>query len=278
MPEDTTRAAADTQEILYSVEDHIATLTLNRPEEMNAFSDELLAGWEHYIREASADDNVRVLVVTGAGRAFCAGGNMKRRAAQNANAAPTANAPIERRNSLRYVVHRVPQALLYLDKPYIAAVNGAAAGGGMDMALQADIRFASDRARFGMSYVRVGLIPGDGGCWTLPRLVGIAKALELIWSGELIDAEEALRIGLVSRVIPHDDLLNETYEYASKLASGPPITMQMAKRLVYRGENVPFAESLEGAQAAMTVVQMTADAKEGPRAFAEKRAPNFQGR
>ena len=119
---------------------------------------------------------------------------------------------------------------------------------------------------------------GDGGAWLLPRLVGLQKALELIWSGELFDAQEALAIGYVTRVVPHNSLLDEVYEYAEKLASGPPITMQLAKRLIYRGLDTPFMEALDAAQAAMTIVQTSEDAAEGPKAFAEKRQPVFQGR
>ena len=183
----------------------------------------------------------------------------------------------ERRNSLRFSVHRVPQALQYLDKPYIATVNGAAVGAGMDMASMADIRVASDQARFGMSYVNVGLIPGDGGAWLLPRLVGFQKALELMWSGELFNAEEALRIGYVSRVVPHETLIEETRAYAAKLADGPPVAIQLMKRLAYRGQSQNFMEALESAQAAMTIVQSTEDYKEGPLAFREKRKPVFRG-
>ena len=148
----------------------------------------------------------------------------------------------------------------------------------MDMASMADIRIASDAARFGMSYVNVGLIPGDGGGWLLPRIVGTPKALELIWSGELFGADEALAIGYVNRVVPADQLMDETYTLARKLADGPPIAMQLAKRLVYRAAEQTFMEGLEAAQAAMTIVQSTDDALEGPRAFVEKRKPNFEGR
>jgi 2-(1,2-epoxy-1,2-dihydrophenyl)acetyl-CoA isomerase len=266
-----------TDEVLYSVDGHVATITLNAPERLNAFGPELLGAWAHYIRQSSEDDNVRVVIVTGTGRAFCAGGNVRRRAEMGARTEAPRSA-IERRNGLRLGVHRVPQALQYLDKPYIAAVNGAAAGGGMDMAMQADIRFASDQARFGMSYVNVGLAPGDGGCWLLPRYVGIAKALHLIWTGEMIDAQEALRLGLVSRVIPHDSLMAETLAYAHQLAEGPPIAMQMAKRLVYLADQLSFVETLDVTQFAMTVVQSTDDSREGPLAFAEKRKPEFKGR
>ena len=269
----------DYEDITYGVRDRIATITLNRPERMNSFSDALLANWADAIGRAARDDEVRVVVVTGAGRAFCAGADVKARAEQNAIlAADPDQTPAMRRNSLRFSVHLVPQALQHLDKPYIAAVNGAAVGAGMDMASMADIRIASDRARFGMGYVRVGLIPGDGGAWLLPRLVGLQKALELIWSGELFGADAALGMGYLARVVPHDSLLDEVYGYAAKLASGPPITMQMAKRLVYRGLSTPFMEALDAAQAAMTIVQTSDDATEGPKAFAEKRQPVFRGR
>ena len=267
------------EDIAYEVRDQIATITLNRPERMNSFSDALLGNWADAIGQAAQDDDVRVLVVTGAGRAFCAGADLKARAEQNEIlAASEDQTPAMRRNSLRYSVHRVPQALQYLDKPYIAAVNGPAVGAGMDMASMADLRFASDQARFGMAYVRVGLVPGDGGAWLLPRLVGLQKALELIWSGELFGADDALEMGYVTRVVPHDSLLDEVYAYAAKLAEGPPITMQLAKRLIYRGLDTPFMEALDAAQAAMTIVQTSEDSKEGPKAFAEKRQPIFQGR
>tara|TARA_Y100000588_G_scaffold372598_2_gene445343 strand:- start:2395 stop:2841 length:447 start_codon:yes stop_codon:yes gene_type:complete len=147
----------------------------------------------------------------------------------------------------------------------------------MDMASMADMRFASDRARFGMAYVRMGLIPGDGGAWSLPRIVGTAKALELIWSGELFDAEEALRIGYVTAVFPPDELLDRTRDFALKLAKGPATAIQLAKKLVYRSAQLTFDEHLDFAQMAMTLAQSTEDAREGPRAFTEKREPKFRG-
>ena len=265
------------QSIIYDVEDSIWTITLNRPERMNTFGDTLLVDWADALRKAQEDSDVRVVVVTGAGRAFCAGADLKAGGEPGDVLRSELNAG-EHRNSLRYTVHRVAQALEYLDKPYIAAVNGAAVGAGMDMASMADIRISSDQARYGMSYVNVGLVPGDGGAWLLPRIVGTPKALELIWSGDLFDAEAALAMGYVTRVVPHDELMTETREFALKLASGPPIAMQLAKRLVYRGLNQDFMEGLEQAQAAMTIVQSTSDSKEGPAAFREKRAPEFQGR
>ncbi|MCL0102228.1 enoyl-CoA hydratase-related protein, partial [Dehalococcoidia bacterium] len=234
------------KEVLYKVEDRVAVITLNRPERMNSFSDGLLGGWAEAIRVAARDDDVRAVVVTGNGRAFCAGADLKARAEDDKVLQADAS-PGQRRNSLRFSVHQVPQALQYLDKPYIAAVNGPAVGAGMDMASQADIRIASDQARFSMAYVNVGLIPGDGGAWLLPRLLGIQKALELLWSGDMFTAEQALEWGYVARVVKHADLMDEVMAYAVKLSQGPPVAMQMAKRLVYRGLNVPFMEGLEQA-------------------------------
>lgn len=268
--------------ILYDVADGIATITLNRPERMNAFNDQMTAEWAQAIDAARLDDAVKVVIVTGAGRAFCAGGDIRR--SEESEGGPdrlglgSVVPPAERRNALRFTVHRVARALQLLDKPYIAAVNGPAVGAGMDMASMADIRFASDQARFAMSYIKVGLIPGDGGAWLLPRLVGIAKALELIWTGDEIDAQEALRIGYVSAVVPHAELVPYTRAFARRLVEGPAVAIQLAKRLVYRGLDVPFLEGLEQAQAAMAIVQSTEDAIEGPRAFREKRPPRFIGR
>ena len=149
---------------------------------------------------------------------------------------------------------------------------------GMDMASMADMRFATDTARFGMSYVRMGIIPGDAGCYFLPRLVGLARALDLIWSGELFNAQQALEWGYVSRVYPADKLMEETRAYAAQLAEGPAVAIQLAKRLVYRSLETDLDHALDLAQSAMVIAQSTDDAKEGPRAFIEKRRPMFTGR
>lgn len=165
-----------------------------------------------------------------------------------------------------------------LDKPYVAAVNGAAVGAGMDMASMCDIRIASETARFSMAYVRMGLVPGDGGCYFLPRIVGVAKALELIWTGDFMDAQEALRLGYVSRVVPPDDLMPTVRDFARRLVEGPAVAIQLAKRLVYRGLEAGLQEALEEAAQAMAITQSTEDAREGPRAFVEKRPPKFTSR
>jgi 2-(1,2-epoxy-1,2-dihydrophenyl)acetyl-CoA isomerase len=175
-------------------------------------------------------------------------------------------------------VHYVPRAVQLLDKPYIAAVNGAAVGAGMDMASMADIRIVSEQAKFAMSYVKVGLVPGDGGCFLLPRIVGLQKALELIWTGDFVDAEEAVRIGYATKAVAADELMPATREFALRLAQGPAVAMQLAKRLVYRGLESTWTEAFEQANTAMSIAQSTEDAREGPRAFAESRPPQFQGR
>ncbi|MHB8574887.1 MAG: enoyl-CoA hydratase/isomerase family protein [Dehalococcoidia bacterium] len=267
----------DFQQILYDVADGIATITLNRPERLNAFTPVMIDDWARAIELARNDDAVRAVLVTGQGRAFCAGGDVGSERAET-SVLRTSLGPADRRNNLRYSVHRVARALWLLDKPYIAVVNGAAVGAGMDMASMADMRFFSDTARVGMAYVKVGIIPGDGGAYFLPRIVGVAKALDLIWTGDLIDAEEALRIGYATRVYPADSLLAETRAYAAKLAEGPAVAMQLAKRLLYRSLDVSMDAALDLAQSAMVIAQSTEDAKEGPKAFAEKRPPQFQGR
>ncbi|MDE2670451.1 MAG: enoyl-CoA hydratase-related protein [Chloroflexota bacterium] len=266
----------DYEHILYDVADGIATITLNRPERLNAFDNLMLSEWRDAIERSDADRDVRVIILTGAGRGFCSGMDVAHETAGE-GVLRTEESVAERRHSLRNSVHHIPRALVQLEKPYIAAVNGAAVGAGMDMASMADIRFASERARFGMGYVRMGLIPGDGGAYTLPRIVGTAKALELIWSGELIDAQEALRIGYVTEVCPPEELLDRTREFALKIARGPATAIQLAKKLVYRSANLTFDEHLDFAQMAMTLAQSTEDAKEGPLAFTEKREPNFKG-
>ena len=221
--------------VLYDVQDHIATLTLNRPEKLNAFDDDLLAQWVERLQEAHLDDDVRVIVVTGNGRGFCSGANVAREG-RGEGVLGDPNAPASSRNSLRNSVQPVPRILQNIEKPYIAAVNGAAVGAGMDMASMADIRIASDRAKFGMAYVRMGLVPGDGGAYWLPRIVGMAKALELMWTGRLFLADEALAMGYVSKVVPHDDLIAETMEYAGQIAKMPAVSVQLIKRLAYRSQ------------------------------------------
>jgi 2-(1,2-epoxy-1,2-dihydrophenyl)acetyl-CoA isomerase len=263
------------EELLYEKQDGIATITLNRPERMNAFSPDMLQRWAEAIGDADHDDAVRVVIVTGAGRGFCAGMDVKDRASSDRDGRFDVVAD---RHHLRDSVHRVARAVARLEKPYLAAINGAAVGAGMDMASMADIRFAADTAKFGMSFIKVGIVPGDGGAYHLPRIVGRAKALELIWTGDLFDAEEALRIGYVSRVVPADRLMEEAQAFARRLADGPAVAIQLSKRLVDQSAAVDYDTALDLAESAMLIARSTEDAREGPRAFAEKRSPKFTGR
>ncbi|HJP41507.1 MAG TPA: enoyl-CoA hydratase-related protein [Dehalococcoidia bacterium] len=262
--------------ILYDVEGGVATITLNKPERLNAFDDQMLAEWADAVRLSDQDPEVRAVIITGAGRGFCSGMNVAAEVGGR-GVLRTEGTVATRRHSLRDRVHPIPRGLIQLEKPYIAAINGAAAGAGMDMASMADIRFASTTARMGMTYVRMGLIPGDGGGYSLPRIIGTQRALDLIWSGRLMDAQEALDIGYVMTLYEPDELMPRVTEYARQLARGPATAMQLAKKLVYRSTNISFDEHLDMAQMAMFIAQTTEDAREGPKAFMEKREPNFKG-
>ena len=261
------------QDIIYSKEDGIATITLNRPETMNASSDRMQEEWQAALRDANQDDEVKVIMVTGTGRAFCAGGN-PRKLPRTAEVLVKELKPTPIRPDLGGLLHVVSE----LDKPYIGAINGPAVGGGMDAASMCDIRIASERARFSMGYVRMGTIPAGGGAYLLPRIVGLPKACELIWTGDTINAHEALRIGYVNKVVPPDELMPATLELASRLAKGPSIAIQLAKRLIYRCLDLDPASALEAHQLALLIAANTEDSQEGPRAWVEKREPIFKGR
>lgn len=267
----------DFEQVIYEKSDGIATITLNRPERMNAFTPKMLDEWFASLQDAHLDPETKAVIVTGSGRGFCTGADI-RGTGPLENLMDRNRTPVENRNFLRDSVQRIPRLVSLMEKPYIAAVNGAAVGAGMDMASMCDIRIAADTARFGMTYVRMGIIPGDGGCYFLPRIVGMARALDLIWSGRLFDAQEALTMGYVSEVVPADQLMDHTREYALKLAKGPSVAIQQAKRLAYRSQELSLDAALDLAQQAMFVAQSTEDAREGPRAFAEKREPEFKGR
>ena len=270
---DHSNALASTQELLYHKEDGIATITLNRPEKLNAFTPAMIDAWYEALRDAAADDEVRVVVVTGAGRAFCSGRDVRAMGEHRERWTP-----IDHKNHLWQHIHRIPKFLETFDKPYIAALNGLAVGAGLDMALMADLRFAADDARFSEGYVKVGLVPGDGGSYFLPRVVGYSRALELLWTGRWVSAEEALAMGLVNRVVPRERLLEETYAFARELAAGPQIAIRMIKRAVRQSMRCDLETALDLISSHMALVRQTEDHREGIAAFREKRPPRFVGR
>ena len=248
---------------------------LNRPEKKNALSEEMLDLLRGALQSANEDPQVGCFVITGAGDAFCSGGDLGRRSAESAAGDPT---PLERRTRLQKVTHKVALAVEQFEKPLIAAVNGAAVGAGMDLALMCDLRVAGESARFSEGYIRVGLLPGNGGCYFLPRLVGTARALELLWTGDFVGADEALTIGLVNHVYSDAELMQQTLELAKRLAGAPPIQVRDIKKLTYQSLRTDLRTSLESVAANMAVVQSTADYKEAIQAFKEKRQPKFQGK
>jgi enoyl-CoA hydratase/carnithine racemase len=258
-------------DLRYTVKDAIATITLNRPHRKNAFTLQMTDDWAAAVRTAAADETVRVVVLTGAGDAFCAGIDLAVLHAVE----PT---PLARKRMLTDGVHQVARAVADLDKPLIAAINGAAVGAGLDMALMCDIRFAARSARMSEGYIRVGLVPGDGGCYFLPRLVGPAKALELLLTGDTVDGDEAVRIGMVNRVYDDAALLDATYAFAARLAAVSPLAAVMIKRTVYQSERMDLRASLDLISSHMAVVQSTDDYTEAQAARTEHRPARFTGR
>lgn len=265
--------------VLYRVTGGTAVLTLNRPERLNAFNGPMLDRWVACLEQAQADPAVRVIVLTGAGRGFCSGGDVNRMAATAAGQTPAGEerTPYEIKERLRRGIQRIPMLLQRIDKPVIAAINGVATGAGLDVALMCDIRFAAAGARLGETYSKVGLVPAAGGAYFLPRLVGIAKALELFWSGQLIDAEEALRLGMVNRVYPDDELLAKTLEFAERVANAPPLSIQLIKRAVYQSAASDLATSLDLISSHMALARSSRDHAEAVNALKEKRPGRFEG-
>ena len=259
--------------LLYEVKDGIALLTLNRPERLNALGGTLRDDLLDAIARASADPEVRVMVITGAGRGFCAGGDVK--AMNEANASGREGRLIDKFAPSR---DRTLLAMRDAPQPIIAAVNGPAAGAGMNLALGCDMRIASTAAKFSQAFVKRGLHPDWGGTYFLPRTVGMANACELIFTGDVIDAAEALRLGLVSRVVAPAELLPAAWELAGKIAAGPPVAIRLAKRALYHNLDSDLRAALEFETFAQNVCRETDDATEGIRAFVEKRAPVFRGR
>jgi enoyl-CoA hydratase/carnithine racemase len=259
----------------YSVDDGIGTILLNRPHRKNAFTMDMIDEWARILGDARTDPGVRVIVLTGAGDAFCSGVDLG--PIRPGEPAPPRPTPLQRKLHLTDRIHRIPLALDDLDKPVIAAINGVAVGAGMDMALMCDLRVMARSARLSEGYIRVGLVPGDGGCYYLPRLVGPAKALELLLTGDFVDADEAGRLGIVNQVVDDADFADAVRTLARKIADAPPVAVGMIKRAVYQSARADLRTALDLISSHMGIVTSTQDSAEALAAFREKRPGNYVG-
>lgn len=250
----------------YDFSDHVATLTLNRPEARNAYSSELKDALLDALDRAEAAPEVRVLVVTGAGRAFSAGGDLK---AMQQKSGMFDGDPTELRTRYRFGLQAITRRLDAFEKPTIAAINGAAIGAGLGLALNCDLRVCARSARLGATFARVGLIPGDGSGYLLTRIVGFAKALELVLTARIIDSSEALAIGLVNEVVDNDALLDRAHELASEIAQLPPKSVQLAKSHIYRSAHTDLNTALHLAAAFQGLTQSTDEHLEAVEAVLE---------
>ncbi len=250
--------------------------TLARPDRLNAMPD--LEDGEAFAAACgavNADMGVRCVVLTGSGRAFSAGGDLK---AMKDRRDLFAGSGAEIRDRYRRVVHRIVRSLYGLEVPLVTAVNGPAMGLGCDVAGLGDVKIASDRAVFGIPFLKLGIVPGDGGAWLMPRHVGYARAAEMLFTGRSIDAETAERWGLVNRVVPHDRLMAEAMDVAGQIAAQAPHALRMAKTLLRQGRDVTFDQMLEMTAAMQALAHLTDDHAEGVAAALEKRTPDFDGR
>jgi 2-(1,2-epoxy-1,2-dihydrophenyl)acetyl-CoA isomerase len=260
--------------VLYDRHDSVVTLTLNRPDTLNAMNEAMMGEVERILIELEADAAIRVVVLTGSGRAFSSGGDQKR----GGETVPPAFFEGDPGGALIERLNRCVLRMQRLAKPIIGSINGVAAGAGMNIALATDLRIAADTARFVEAFARVGLVPDGGGTYFLPRLVGTAKAMELILLADTVDAQEALRIGLVNRVVPADQLQNETQKLAERLAEGPTVAYGLAKTGLYQGLGMTLEDVLNMEARNQAIAARTPDRAEGVAAFREKRPPRFTGR
>ncbi|MDN3646794.1 crotonase/enoyl-CoA hydratase family protein [Pontixanthobacter aestiaquae] len=256
--------------------DHVTTLTLNRPEAMNALGAD--GDGRDFVAACdaiNADPDVRCVIVTGAGKAFSAGGDVKAMRERTGNFGGN---PVDIADGYRTNIHLILRALYGLKVPLIAAVNGAAIGLGCDLACLADMRIASDRAKFGVTFLKLGIIPGDGGTWILPRVIGEARAAELFYTGDVIDAAKACEWGLVSRVVQGDTLIAEAEALAAKIAKMPPHALRQTKNLLRQGRSITYDTALELAANTQALMHHTEDHMEGIDALLEKREADFKGK
>ena len=256
---------------------HIARLTLNRPEKRNALNDQTMDELGDALEDVEADDAVRVLILTGAGTSFCAGGDLESLPGGSEPGAWASENPDDIRRGFSKV-QRFMLCLQRMEKPVIAMVNGTAVGAGFDIACACDIRIGSPDARFMVAYVRIGLFPGFGGTWLYPRMLGsIGKAAELLFTGDFLESEEAYRLGFLNKLVPQEDLEKITMGMAEKIASGPPIAIRLSKLMLYKGLEFDLDTAMRMAAAAETITLTSKDHREGTAAIRESRKPVYRG-
>jgi len=263
-----------TDEVLYAVADHVATLTLNAPERMNTISGPMLGALTQYLLEADADPDVRCVILTGTGRAFCARLDLRAQTSGKGLSIGGSGAvatDIDLRNTPPTVLHA-------MNKPTICAVNGGAAGYGADTAIGCDIRIMAKSSKLALSFAKRGILPESGGTWLLPRLLGWSKAAEIIFTGRTLSPEECVELGLASEVVADAELMPRARALAAEIAANAPLAVQAAKRMMRMGLNEPFPEHVHHVYLQLLPLMRTEDSKEGMLAFMEKRAPIFKGK
>lgn len=264
-----------TDSVLLERNERIATITLNRPDTRNALSADVVEGLVDALNTCQADSSVSCIVLTGNGKSFSSGGNLHEIKALTAEQKMD---PAALEEWYRNGIQRIPMTMNAIDVPVVAAVNGHAIGAGCDLAAMCDMRVASEDAVFAESFLRVGIIPGDGGAWFLPRVIGQARANEMLYTAEGIPAGKALSWGLVSEVVPHDALLDTAKAIAAKVVANPPLAIRRAKRIMRASADMSLADSLGMAATAQGILQQHDDHREAIDAILEKRKPSFQGR
>ena len=264
-----------TDEVLYDLKDHVATITLNAPDRMNTISGPMLSALAQALVDADADREVRCIILTGAGRAFCAGLDLRAqtqgKGLEIGGGAGAVSTDIDLRNTPPTVLHA-------MNKPVICAINGGVAGYGADTALGCDIRLMAKSAKFALSFVKRGILPESGGTWLLPRMLGWAKASELIFTGRTLSARECLEWGLANEVVPDAELMSRATAIAREIAANAPLAVQASKRMMRMGLNETFSDHVHHVYLQLLPLFKTQDMAEGMKAFMEKRAPKFEGR